>query len=92
MTRGSETKSQIRVRLEGVCDQAEELDEGLLLRLDVGGGVVGASCEAALVGDRVGGGKAEGWLRVETISATSFDVYCEGLGQDVVRPTRRDEE
>lgn len=74
ITRGRDTKSQIRVRLDGVCDHLEVLeeDEGLLLlllllRLNVSWegegeseGVEGESRDAALVGEAVGGGKAEG--------------------------------
>lgn len=72
MTSGREMASQIRVMLEGVWAQAEVvlafLDEREMVRdgLDA----VGTGVERDdLVGEAVGSGNVEGWLRVETISA-----------------------
>jgi len=65
MTRGSEMASQIKVRLDGVCDQTWAAFEDRLGR-DAVGDLAGASRDDSVgvtdrfVGDAVGSGKALG--------------------------------
>lgn len=79
MTNGSDMVSQIKVMLDGVCDHAPALvfavlEERAIVRdgletgeVEVGGLNVGTGVERDdLVGEAVGSGKVDGWLRVET--------------------------
>jgi hypothetical protein len=70
ITRGRETKSQRRVKVEGVWDHADvERARGRVVRDVVGVDSLEARFEGEDFGEdeRSGGGKLDGWERVETI-------------------------